>query len=76
MFPRIIPWYRTPHRKGRSGVLVSSANVGNLPGGNGGLGCQEDEKQKLENSDLTWWRFTHNKDYQKAQGDFVDTIKS
>ena len=55
---------------------MNANNVGHIPGGHGGLGCFEDEKRKKINSDLSWWRFAHNRDYQQVQAEFIATIKS
>jgi len=70
------PNRRNQHRVSRGGVLVNANNVGHIPGGHGGLGCFEDEKRKKINSDLSWWRFAHNRDYQQVQADFIATIKN
>ena len=40
----------------------------------GGLGCSEDEKQK-KGGNVSWWKFTHNAEYQKMQGIFLKAIK-
>jgi len=40
----------------------------------GGLGCSEDEKQQ-KGGDVTWWKFSHNAEYQKMQGIFLKAIK-
>ena len=66
---------RNQHRVGRGGVLVNAQNVGYIPGGYGGHGCVEDQRLKKQNSDVSWWRFTHSREYQEVQADFLATIK-
>jgi len=67
---------RNQHQPRRGGILVSQARVGHLPGGTGGLGCKDDERKKQQNSDVCWWKFTHNRDYQMVQSAFLAVIKS
>jgi len=66
---------RNPHRNRpvRSGTIIRNAVPGRMPAGRGGLSMSEDEKR--QNGDIMWWRFTHNKDYQETQSEFLSAIK-